>query len=179
MNHLSLHPTLRTCSSDTILRAIKELTQENILYTSDSGKNYDFNTADTPNTLLLNCMFAYGQLKEVWMFYDYNNILYWNSSLELYRVAYEKGEANGKKILILAGKAQPKMQFWCEQWECYGTGALFRLGVCILISASMFNGLTKQLVKIAKKRAEKQAKVRFLFQILLFLHHNNGFRTYR
>ena len=34
MNHLSLHPTLRTCSSDTILRAIKELTQENISYTS-------------------------------------------------------------------------------------------------------------------------------------------------
>ena len=28
MPHLSLHPTLRTCSSDTILRAIKELTQE-------------------------------------------------------------------------------------------------------------------------------------------------------
>ena len=53
MTHLSLHPTLRTCSSDTILRAIKELTQENISYTSDTGKNYDFNTADTLNTLLL------------------------------------------------------------------------------------------------------------------------------
>ena len=52
MNHLSLHPTLRTCSSDTILRAIKELTQENISYTSDVGKTYDFNTADTLNTLL-------------------------------------------------------------------------------------------------------------------------------
>ena len=39
MNHLSLHPTLRTCSSDTILRAIKELTKENISYTSDAGKN--------------------------------------------------------------------------------------------------------------------------------------------
>lgn len=64
MPHLSLHPTLRTCSSDTILRAIKELTQENISYTSDTGKNYDFNTADTLNTLLLNCMFASGQLKE-------------------------------------------------------------------------------------------------------------------
>ena len=63
-NHLSLHPTLRTCSSDTILRAIKELTQENVSYTSDTGKNYDFNTADTLNTLLLNCMFASGQLKE-------------------------------------------------------------------------------------------------------------------
>ena len=64
MNHLSLHPTLRTCSSDTILRAIKELTQGNISYTSDTGKNYDFNTADTLNTLLLNCMFASDQLKE-------------------------------------------------------------------------------------------------------------------
>ena len=64
MNHLSLHTTLHTCSSDTILRAIKELTQENISYTSDTGKNYDFNTADTLNTLLLNCMFASGQLKD-------------------------------------------------------------------------------------------------------------------
>ena len=33
-------------------------------YISDAGKNYDFNTADTLNTLLLNCMFASGQLKE-------------------------------------------------------------------------------------------------------------------
>ena len=64
MNHLSLHPTLHTCSSDTILRAIKELTQENISYTSDMGKTYDFNTADTLNTLLLNCIFASDQLKE-------------------------------------------------------------------------------------------------------------------
>ena len=46
MYHLSLHPTLRTCSADTILRAIKELTQDNISYTSDTGKTYDFNTAD-------------------------------------------------------------------------------------------------------------------------------------
>ena len=64
MRHLSLHPTLRTCSADTILRAIKELTQENISYTSDTGKTYDFNTADDLNTLLLNCLFATGQLKE-------------------------------------------------------------------------------------------------------------------
>ena len=64
MNYLTLHPTLRTCSSDTILRAIKELTQENISHTSDTGKNYNFNTVDTLNTLLLNCMFASGQLKE-------------------------------------------------------------------------------------------------------------------
>ena len=36
--HLSLHPTLRTCSANTILRAIKELTQDNISYTSDTDK---------------------------------------------------------------------------------------------------------------------------------------------
>ena len=64
--HLSLHPTLRTCSADTILSAIKELTQDNISYTSDTGKTYDFNTADNLNTLLLNCLFATGQLKEVY-----------------------------------------------------------------------------------------------------------------
>ena len=41
--HLSLHPTLRTCSADTILRAINELSQENISYTSEVawwGKGY-------------------------------------------------------------------------------------------------------------------------------------------
>ena len=35
-----------------------------IFVPSDTGKNYDFNTADTLNTLLLNCMFASDQLKE-------------------------------------------------------------------------------------------------------------------
>ncbi len=62
--HLSLPPTLRTCSADTILRAIKELPQDNISYTSDTGKTYDFNTADKLNTLLLNCLLSTGQLKE-------------------------------------------------------------------------------------------------------------------
>ena len=64
MRHLSYHPTLRTCSSDTILRAIKELTQDNISYTSDTGKTYDFNTADKLNTLFPNCLLSTGQLKE-------------------------------------------------------------------------------------------------------------------
>lgn len=46
MKHLSLHPRLRTCSADTILRAIEELTCKNTTYISDSGKSYDFNIAD-------------------------------------------------------------------------------------------------------------------------------------
>ena len=61
---ISLYPTLRTCSADTILRAIKELTQDNISYTSDTGKTYDFNTADKLNTLFPNCLLSTGQLKE-------------------------------------------------------------------------------------------------------------------
>ena len=61
MHHLSPHPTLRTCSADTILRAIKELSQNNISYTSDTGKTYDFNTADKLNTLLLNCLLKEGE----------------------------------------------------------------------------------------------------------------------
>ena len=33
INHLSLHPKLRTCSSDNILKAISGLAQSNISYT--------------------------------------------------------------------------------------------------------------------------------------------------
>ena len=63
MKHLSLHPALRTCSADTILRAIEELTVDNTRYTSASGKQYDFNTADTMNRLLINALLATGGLK--------------------------------------------------------------------------------------------------------------------
>ena len=63
MKHLSLHPTLRTCSADTILCAIGELTCKNITYKSASGKSYDFNTADKMNCLLIKALLATGQLK--------------------------------------------------------------------------------------------------------------------
>ena len=58
INHLSLHPKLRTCSADTILRAISELAQSNISYASDAGKKYAFNTAERLNELILNCFRA-------------------------------------------------------------------------------------------------------------------------
>ena len=51
MPHLSLHSTLRTCSSDTILRGISELATANTAYTSDTGRSYDFNTAAKLNSL--------------------------------------------------------------------------------------------------------------------------------
>ena len=62
MPHLSRHPTLRTCSSDTILRGISELTTSNTTYTSDTGKNYDFNTASKLNDLLVKALTNTGQL---------------------------------------------------------------------------------------------------------------------
>ena len=62
MPYVSQHPKLRSCSSDTILRAIEELTEDNITYTSDSGKSYEFNKAEKLNTLLLNASLATGQL---------------------------------------------------------------------------------------------------------------------
>ena len=60
---MSRHPTLRTCSADTILRAIEELTCKNNTYKSASGKSYDFNTADKMNCLLIKALLATGQLK--------------------------------------------------------------------------------------------------------------------
>lgn len=63
MHHLSCHPKLRTCSADTILRAIKELSVENMTYTSPiSGKSYGFNTADTMNELLVESLISTGGL---------------------------------------------------------------------------------------------------------------------
>ena len=62
MPHLSLHPTLRTCSSDTILRGISELTAVNTTYTSETGKSYDFNTATKLNSLLVKVLKNTGQL---------------------------------------------------------------------------------------------------------------------
>ena len=53
MPHLSLHPTLRTCSSNTILRCISELATANTTYASNKGKCYDFNTATRLNGLLV------------------------------------------------------------------------------------------------------------------------------
>ena len=65
MRHVSYHPTLRACGSDTILRAIKEKTKENISYTSDKGKADDFNTADKLNALLINALVSTRGLTEV------------------------------------------------------------------------------------------------------------------
>ena len=53
---------LRTCSSDTILRAISELATGNTTYTSDTVKSNEFNTATKLNSLLVKALLSTGQL---------------------------------------------------------------------------------------------------------------------
>ena len=50
---LPQHPGFRLCSPDTVLRCLSELSCPDIVYTSDKGKEYRFNTAERLNGLLL------------------------------------------------------------------------------------------------------------------------------
>ena len=60
---LSDRPGTRIPSADTMLRAIEELTTDNVTYTAPkSGKSYDFNTAEKLNRLLVELLLATGQL---------------------------------------------------------------------------------------------------------------------
>ena len=49
----SVAEELLVCRFCIILLCFKELTQDNISYTSNQGKTYDFNTADKLNALLI------------------------------------------------------------------------------------------------------------------------------
>ena len=71
MRHMFLHPSLRTCSADTILCAIEELTCEDTTYQSAFGGACDFNTADKMNSLLVNALLVTGQPK-VGQEYDFD-----------------------------------------------------------------------------------------------------------
>ena len=55
-------PGLRICSPDTVLRALTELSVDDTVYTSDSGKSYRFNTAERLNGLLMYAAVRSGML---------------------------------------------------------------------------------------------------------------------
>jgi len=59
---LRLCPDSRIPSSDTIARGLKELAEENIVHTSDSGNSYAYNVCERINGLLLDMLFRSGQL---------------------------------------------------------------------------------------------------------------------
>ena len=60
---LELRPGTTIPSPDTLLRGIKELTEENTVYTAASGADYSFNTSEKLNGLLLDRLQQSGQLK--------------------------------------------------------------------------------------------------------------------
>ncbi|MBQ9667306.1 MAG: IS1380 family transposase, partial [Prevotella sp.] len=43
---LPQRPGFRICSPDTVLRILSELSVEDVVYTSEKGKDYRFNTAE-------------------------------------------------------------------------------------------------------------------------------------
>lgn len=59
---LRLCPDSRIPSPDTIARGLKELAEENIVHTSDSGNSYAYNACERVNGLLLDMLFRSGQL---------------------------------------------------------------------------------------------------------------------
>lgn len=62
-SHFGLRPNTQIPSPDTVLRGIKELATENIVYQSDSGIKYSFNTSERLNGLLLDILQHTNQLK--------------------------------------------------------------------------------------------------------------------
>lgn len=56
------HKEFRLASSDTIGRTLRKLSEDNITYKSDAGKEYLFNVANNMNSLLLKCLKTTGQL---------------------------------------------------------------------------------------------------------------------
>lgn len=72
--HLKSIPGNNVPSADTVLRALKELTTENTIYTSDSGISYNFNINEKLNRLNVKALKLTNQLKAGDCYdFDYDN----------------------------------------------------------------------------------------------------------
>ena len=155
MRHLLCHPMLRTCSSDTILRAIRELTQDNISYTSDQGKTYDFNTADKLNALLIKALISTGELNEVESYdVDFDH-QFFETENELNSILVEKWEGKCYRLVI---QRQRRTNGDLDLWEGEYT---YR---CILTND--YDSSTRDIVEFYNKRGGKER---------IFDDMNNGF----
>lgn len=61
-SHVELRPNTRIPSPDTLLRGIKELSEDNISFRSKQGLEYSFNKAERLGALLLELLLHIGQL---------------------------------------------------------------------------------------------------------------------
>lgn len=63
-SHLELRPNTRIPSPDTLLRGIKELSVDNIIYPSSNDSVYEYNTSEGLNELLLKLLLKTKQLEQ-------------------------------------------------------------------------------------------------------------------
>lgn len=67
-------PGMKLCSPDTCLRAIEELTENNVTYKADSGKAYDFNVLESLNSLMVKAAKQQNLLRENYGYiYDFDH----------------------------------------------------------------------------------------------------------
>ena len=72
--HLKSIPGNHVPSADTILRGIKELSTQNTSFSSNQGKNYDFNINTKLNLLNIKSLLLTKELiKDTWYDFDYDN----------------------------------------------------------------------------------------------------------
>ena len=144
MRHLSYHPMLRTCSSDTILRAIKKLTQDNISYTSDQVKTYgEIEKHCTHFYIRANrCSSLYDDLFALrgWKTEEINGIQF-----DLNSIRVEKREGKCYRLVI---QRQRRTNGDLDLWEGEYT---YR---CILTND--YDSSTRDIVKFYNKRGGKE-----------------------
>jgi len=91
-------------SADTVLRAFKELTTENTIYTSDSGLSYNFNTNNKLNGLNIRSLKLTKQLKAGESYdFDYDNQINANNKWDA-KNTYKKNKGYLPGIAIIGNK---------------------------------------------------------------------------
>ena len=103
-DHLKSIPGNNVPSADTVLRAIKELTTENIVYTSDNGLSYNFNINERLNRLNIRALKLTNQLKAGESYdFDYDNQVNANNKWDA-KKTYKKNKGYFPGIATIGNK---------------------------------------------------------------------------
>jgi len=102
--HLKSIPGNNVPSADTVLRAIKELTTENIIYTSEKGASYNFNINEKLNRLNIKSLKLTHQLKAGECYdFDYDNQINANNKWDA-KKTYKKNKGYFPGVATIGNK---------------------------------------------------------------------------
>ena len=102
--HLKSIPGNNVPSADTVLRSFKELTTENIMYTSDSGLSYNFNVNNKLNALNIKSLKLTNQLQTGTSYdFDYDNQINANNKWDA-KKTYKKNKGYLPGIATIGNK---------------------------------------------------------------------------